>query len=87
MRVEPTCREHCRVEWQVIVRFRIVRQNPEELSGIEQWLLGPKNVLLEVCRRMCRTLRADARQCGLFRYFNKVLPCGLGCGQVVDFRW
>ena len=25
------------------------------------------------------------RQCGLFRYFDKVLPCGLGCGQVVDF--
>jgi hypothetical protein len=42
---------------------------------------------IEVCRRMCRTLRADTRQYGLFRYFDKVLPCGLGCGQVIDFRW
>src|SRR5215469_15862237 len=32
----------------------------------------------EVCRRMCRTLRAGMRQYGLFRYFDKVLPCGLG---------
>jgi hypothetical protein len=39
-----------------------------------------------VCRRMCRTLRAGMRQYGLFRSFNKVLPCGLGCGQVIDFR-
>jgi len=31
-------------------------------------------------RRMCRTLRAGMRQYGLFRYFDKVLPCGLGCG-------
>ena len=36
---------------------------------------------------MCRTLRAAMRQYGLFRYFNKVLPCGLGCGQVIDFTW
>ena len=41
----------------------------------------------EVCRRMCRTLRAHVRQYGLFRYFDQVLPCGLGCGQVLDFRW
>ena len=41
----------------------------------------------QVCRRMCRTLRADARQYGLFHYFDKVLPCGLGCGQVLDFTW
>jgi hypothetical protein len=41
----------------------------------------------QVCRKMCRTLRADARQYGLFRYLGKVLPCGLGCGQVIDFRW
>ena len=34
---------------------------------------------------MCRTLRADMR--GLFRYFDKVLACGLGCGQVIDFAW
>jgi len=35
---------------------------------------------------MCRALRADTRQYGLFRYFDKVLPCGLGCGQVVDLE-
>jgi len=38
----------------------------------------------DVCRRMCRTLRAGMRQYGLFRYFNRVLPCGLGYGQVVE---
>ena len=36
---------------------------------------------------MWRTLRAHARQYGLFRYFERVLPCGLGCGQVIDFAW
>jgi hypothetical protein len=35
---------------------------------------------------MCRALRAGMRQYGLFRYFDNVLPCRLGCGQVVDFR-
>jgi hypothetical protein len=34
----------------------------------------------KVCRRMCRTLRVGMRQYGLFRYFDKVLPCGLGFG-------
>ena len=34
-------------------------------------------VALVVCRRMCRTLRADAILCGLFRYLDCVLPCGL----------
>jgi hypothetical protein len=24
------------------------------------------------------------RQYGLFRYFDRVLPCGLGCGQVIE---
>jgi hypothetical protein len=24
------------------------------------------------------------RQYGLFRYLYKVLPCGLGCGQVIE---
>jgi hypothetical protein len=37
-----------------------------------------------VCRKVCRTLRADMRQYGLFRYFFRALPCGLGCGQVID---
>jgi hypothetical protein len=41
----------------------------------------------DVCRGMCRTPRATMRQYGLFRDFDKVLPCGLGCGQVIDFRW
>jgi len=36
---------------------------------------------------MCRTLRADMRRYGLYRYFDKALPCGLGCGQVIDFTW
>jgi hypothetical protein len=31
-------------------------------------------------RRMCHTVQAGMRQYGLFRYFNKVLPCGLGWG-------
>jgi Reductase C-terminal len=44
-------------------------------------------ILALVCRRMCRTLRAHARQYGLFRYFDNVLPCGLVCGQVTDFIW
>jgi hypothetical protein len=37
-----------------------------------------------VCGKVCRTLRADMRQYALFRYFFRALPCGLGCGQVID---
>jgi len=47
--------------------------------GFTPWV-HPITTAEKVCRRMCRTLRADVRQCGLFRYFDKVLPCGLGCG-------
>jgi hypothetical protein len=36
----------------------------------------------KVCRRMCHTLRADVRQCGLFRYFDKVLPLTQFCSRI-----
>jgi hypothetical protein len=87
MRVEPTYREHCRVEWQLIVRFRIMRQNPEELSGIEQGFYALKTCCWR-CAAECAVRFEPVRvQCGLFCYFDKVLPCGLGFWQVVDFIW
>jgi len=39
------------------------------------------------CAAECAVRFEPVCQCGLFRYFDKVLPCGLCCGQVIDFRW
>jgi hypothetical protein len=33
---------------------------------------------------VCRALRAHTRQLTLFQYLGKVLPCGLGDGQVLE---
>src|SRR6266851_7226491 len=38
----------------------------------------------QVCHKLCHAPHARMRRYGLFRYCDRMLPCGLGDGQVVE---
>lgn len=67
-----------RERWRRVVTLAFCSRQGGEILPLQKSQGVPQNVPYASSR--CPPTRA-------FRYFDKVLPCGLGCGRVLDFTW